>query len=73
MASGLHLAPSGNDTSPEALALALGGKKLLLVIDNCEHIIDGAAKVAETVIRMCPAASVLATSREPMRVEGEST
>ncbi len=68
---GLHLA--GDDMSPEALALALGGRKLLLVIDNCEHIIDGAAKVVETVIRMCPAAAVLATSREPMRVEGEST
>jgi predicted ATPase/DNA-binding winged helix-turn-helix (wHTH) protein len=68
---GLHLA--GSDISPEALARAIGGRKLLLLIDNCEHVIDAAAKVVETVVRLCPAASVLATSREPMRIEGECT
>jgi predicted ATPase len=68
---GLHLA--GNDISPEALARAIGGRKLLLVIDNCEHLIDAAARVVETVVRLCPATSVLTTSREPMRIEGECT
>jgi predicted ATPase len=68
---GLHLA--GNDISPEALARAIGGRRLLLVIDNCEHMIDATARVVETVVRLCPAASVLATSREPMRIEGECT
>jgi len=68
---GLHL--GGNDISSEALAHAIGGRKLLLLIDNCEHLIDSAASVVETVIRMCPAASVLVTSREIMRIEGECT
>jgi predicted ATPase len=44
---------------------------LLLVIDNCEHVINSVASLAEAVLRMCPAASVLATSRELIRVEGE--
>jgi predicted ATPase/DNA-binding winged helix-turn-helix (wHTH) protein len=68
---GLHLGV--NDISPESLARAIGSRKLLLVIDNCEHVIDAAAKVVETLIRLCPAASVLATSRELMRIEGECT
>jgi predicted ATPase/DNA-binding winged helix-turn-helix (wHTH) protein len=66
---GLHL--GGNDISPEALARAIGGRKLLLVIDNCEHVIDAVARVVDTVIRLCPGASVLATSRELMRIDGE--
>jgi predicted ATPase/DNA-binding winged helix-turn-helix (wHTH) protein len=66
---GLHL--GGNDISPEALARLIGGRKLLLVIDNCEHVIDAAARVVDTVIRLCPGASVLATSRELMRIDGE--
>jgi predicted ATPase/DNA-binding winged helix-turn-helix (wHTH) protein len=66
---GLQLA--GNDPSPEALARAIGRRKLLLVIDNCEHVIDVAATVVETIIRLCPGVSVLATTREPMRIDGE--
>ena len=66
---GLHL--GGNDISPEALARAIGGRKLLLVIDNCEHVIDAAARVVDTLIRLCPGTSVLATSREHMRIDGE--
>ncbi|HEX3992140.1 MAG TPA: hypothetical protein VHX39_13290, partial [Acetobacteraceae bacterium] len=65
---GLDLASA---SSPEALARVIGARKLLLVFDNCEHVIDAAANVAETVIRLCPNTSVLATSREFLRVEGE--
>ncbi len=39
--------------------------------DNCEHVIDAAARLAETVVRRCPGATVLATSREVLRIEGE--
>jgi predicted ATPase/DNA-binding winged helix-turn-helix (wHTH) protein len=62
-----------NEVSAESLARAIGGRKFLLVIDNCEHVIDAVAGVVETIIRQCPAASVLATSREIMRIEGEFT
>jgi predicted ATPase/DNA-binding winged helix-turn-helix (wHTH) protein len=57
--------------SSEAVALAIGTKKLLLVVDNCEHVIGAAAKFVETIIRMCPHTSILATSREVLRIDGE--
>jgi predicted ATPase/DNA-binding winged helix-turn-helix (wHTH) protein len=57
--------------SPEAVAGAVGTKKLMLVIDNCEHVIEAAAGMAEALLRASPGASLLATSREPLRVSGE--
>jgi predicted ATPase/DNA-binding winged helix-turn-helix (wHTH) protein len=59
--------------SPEAVARGIVGKKLLLVLDNCEHVIDVAATLAEAIVRRCPGATILATSREVLRVEGEYT
>ncbi|PYN14101.1 MAG: hypothetical protein DME06_05545, partial [Candidatus Rokuibacteriota bacterium] len=57
--------------SPERVASALGGRRLLLVLDNCEHVIEAAAHMAEAVLRADPHARVLATSREPLRAPGE--
>ncbi len=71
VASVLGLDLRGEEISPESVARAIGGERLLLVLDNCEHVIDAAAKLAETVIRLCPATSILATSREALRIEGE--
>ncbi len=48
-----------------------GLRKLLLVLDNCEHVIDAAAKLAETIVSRCPGTTVLATSREVLRIDGE--
>jgi predicted ATPase/DNA-binding winged helix-turn-helix (wHTH) protein len=62
----------GSDTiSSEAVARAIAGKNLLLVLDNCEHVIAGAATLAEVLARSCPRATILATSREVLRIEGE--
>lgn len=47
-------------------------KRALLILDNCEHLIDAAAQVAEAVASECPSVSVLATSRESLDVQGES-
>jgi len=58
--------------SSERVAAAVGTKRVLLVLDNCEHVIDAAATMVEAVLRACPAACVLATSREPLRAEGEA-
>jgi len=69
-AIGLKLG-GGDEISAESVARAIGGKKLLLVLDSCEHVVDAAAGVAETALRLCPRTSVLATSREVMRIEGE--
>jgi len=69
MALGLDLAD--NVVSPERIANALASKQLLLVLDNCEHLVGAAASMAEALLRANPAARVLATSREPLRAEGE--
>jgi predicted ATPase len=54
-----------------AVAEALEDGGILLVLDNCEHVLDGAAELVDHVIRALPGARVLATSREPLGVEGE--
>ncbi|GHJ40537.1 BTAD domain-containing putative transcriptional regulator [Streptomyces sp. TS71-3] len=46
-------------------------RELLLVLDNCEHVVDTAARLAETLLTRCPGLTVLATSREPLGVPGE--
>jgi len=53
------------------LAAMIGERDLLIVLDNCEHVIDSAAEVAEDLLRRCPGLRVLATSREGLRVSGE--
>ena len=56
----------------ETLAAALKGRQLLLIIDNCEHVIAEAARVVEALIRACPRLSILASSRERLAIAGES-
>ncbi|WP_093713804.1 AfsR/SARP family transcriptional regulator [Actinacidiphila alni] len=53
------------------LADYCASRSLLLVLDNCEHVIDAAAALAEQLLAACPDVSVLATSREPLGVPGE--
>ncbi|HJQ47473.1 MAG TPA: LuxR C-terminal-related transcriptional regulator [Amycolatopsis sp.] len=47
-------------------------RRMLLVLDNCEHLIDACAKLTADLLRTCPHVRVLATSREPLRIEGEA-
>lgn len=62
----------GPDQPPEeALADYLNGKKLLLALDNCEHLIDECARLAHFLLARCPRLVILATSREPLRIPGE--
>src|ERR1700682_590741 len=67
----LGLKLGGDEISAESVARAIGAQRLLLVLDNCEHVIDAAAKLAETIVRMCPRTTILATSREILKIEGE--
>ena len=55
----------------DTLADALGEKELLLIVDNCEHLVEAAAKLVDALLVACPRFRVLATSREPLGVEGE--
>jgi predicted ATPase/DNA-binding winged helix-turn-helix (wHTH) protein len=68
-ALGLEL--GGDEISAESVARAVGSKRLLLVLDNCEHVIDAAAKLAETIVSMCSRTTILATSREILKIQGE--
>ncbi|KJY34796.1 BTAD domain-containing putative transcriptional regulator [Streptomyces sp. NRRL S-495] len=49
-----------------------GRRRMLLVLDNCEHLIQSAADLADTLLTECPGLTVLATSREPLGVPGET-
>ena len=69
VAAALGLDPAS--ASPERLAGALGCRRMLLVLDNCEHLIDAAADLAEAVLHADGRLHVIATSREPLRAEGE--
>jgi predicted ATPase/DNA-binding CsgD family transcriptional regulator len=57
--------------SLSSLAEYLAGKRLLLVLDNCEHLLDACATLASTLIGACPDLQVLATSRQALGVAGE--
>jgi len=50
----------------------LRDRELLLIMDNCEHLADDCAKLASELLRSCPSLRVLATSREPLRIDGEA-
>ncbi|MGI5204590.1 BTAD domain-containing putative transcriptional regulator [Spirillospora sp. CA-108201] len=58
--------------SAQRLAAALGGRRLLLVLDNCEQVVDAAAELAVLLLRTAAGLRILATSREPLGLTGES-
>ncbi|WP_240649151.1 BTAD domain-containing putative transcriptional regulator [Streptomyces sp. Z26] len=71
-AEGLRAAVDPHASDPLGqLAERCASRRMLLVLDNCEHVIDAAATLAETLLLECPQVTVLATSREPLGVPGE--
>jgi predicted ATPase/DNA-binding SARP family transcriptional activator len=79
VAIGLGLrAPTGLTSSPstadptERITAALAERRLLLILDNCEHLLDAAARFTDHVLAACPSVRVLATSREPLGITGET-
>jgi predicted ATPase/Tfp pilus assembly protein PilF len=57
----------------ETLLAQLAGKRMLLILDNCEHVVGEAAAVADAILTSCPGVRIVATSREPLRTAGERT
>lgn len=57
----------------DTLTLRIGNRPLLIVVDNCEHLLDAVAGVVVALLNGCPAVTILATSREPLRTEAEAT
>ncbi|TNC22396.1 BTAD domain-containing putative transcriptional regulator [Amycolatopsis alkalitolerans] len=64
-------APGGSDPV-RRLVSALADRALVLVVDNCEHVIDAAAALVHRLLGGCPGLRVLATSREPLGITGEA-
>ncbi|WP_031476586.1 AfsR/SARP family transcriptional regulator [Streptomyces bicolor] len=60
-----------HDDPLERLAEHCGKRRMLLILDNCEHVVEAAARLVEELLERCPQLTVLATSREPLGVPGE--
>jgi len=71
MARALGLREQLSDSVAASLKRAIGERHLLLLVDNCERVVDGVAALADDLLQECPGVSILATSREPLGVEGE--
>jgi non-specific serine/threonine protein kinase len=69
-AVGVREAPGRS--APAALAATLRRRRLLLVLDNCEHLVEACAELVDALLRACPGVTVLATSRQPLRLAGEA-
>jgi predicted ATPase/DNA-binding CsgD family transcriptional regulator len=67
----LGIRESADSPAHDVLADYLADKSLLLVLDNCEHLLEACARLAATILRAAPEVRLLATSRETLRVEGE--
>src|SRR5438094_44168 len=64
------LTARAGQSTREALVELLRAKQLLLVLDNCEHLLEGAATLAAVLARSCERLVILATSREALGIEG---
>lgn len=73
IATAMGLPEHRQGTAEDALVGALGRREALVVLDNCEHLVDTVAHVVELVVHRCPAVTVLATSQEGLGVDGEAT
>ena len=72
ISAALGIAPQAGRTALEALLDALAPQDVLIVLDNCEHLIDACAKTADSLVRRCLRVHLVATSREPLGINGET-
>lgn len=72
VATALGVREEAGGTVLEALAGFVANKRMLLVLDNCEHVVGASAELVEQLLRAGPGLKVLSSSREPLRVAGET-
>lgn len=72
LASATFVGDSAGRPIIDNLADEIGERRIILVLDNCEHLIDACASVVDTLLDRCPNLKVLTTSREPLGIAGES-
>ncbi len=70
-ADGLGVTEAHGQAVLDALLDHLQGRQCLLIFDNCEHIVRASAELAERILRSCAGVQILATSREPLQIDGE--
>jgi predicted ATPase len=71
VASVLGIPGNPDRSAVDMLVEAVGERSMLVLLDNCEHVIDACAKLADALLRNCPGIRLLATSREPLGIDGE--
>ena len=69
----LHVRENTGENLVETLIGHLRAKHLLLILDNCEHLLEACAQLASALLPHCPHVKILASSREPLRIAGEQT
>ncbi|MFF8968249.1 BTAD domain-containing putative transcriptional regulator [Streptomyces sp. NPDC014995] len=67
----MRAAGERHDDPVERLVEHCARRRMLIVLDNCEHVVETAARLVEELLKRCPGLTVLATSREPLGVPGE--
>ena len=71
VAAAFHLAIRGASSPEDSLIEMLAQKQMLMVVDNCEHIVGAVSRLVARIERECPGVAVLATSREGLAIDGE--
>src|SRR4029453_17136214 len=71
VAAALGLVEQTTGWSVAALSDLIAERQLLLVLDNCEHVLDACAVLADTLLKACSGLRILTTSRQPLRIGGE--
>jgi predicted ATPase len=72
VADALMVQPQSERRLADVIAEVVGHRETLVVIDNCEHVVGGVAELVEELLRTAPGLQVLATTREPLKVDGET-
>ena len=73
LAGALGVSRQAHEALPATLRAAIGQRELLLVVDNCEHLVAACAELLDILLRGCQSLVILATSREPLGIAGETT
>ena len=71
VASALNVQEQQNRSIRETLLIYLGSKQILIVMDNCEHLVQACGEFVDALLHTCQSLKILATSREPLHVRGE--
>jgi predicted ATPase len=67
-----HGADQAHADPADRLCAALGDREAVLILDNCEHLVEAVASLADRLLTDCPRTRIIATSREPLRIPGET-